>query len=1135
MDAVELARQTAARLHAEAVAVGHDPRQPYDFACREASRRGLDVERTRPGAPMLDGGRATFLPADGLILHEDAGTPFEQAFLVMHEIGHAECGDDTADPTTNQEPVTIDPTRTAEPSTVGVDRVVDYGRKQRREIQMDLFAREFLLPRPVVRHLHIEEGLGLTAIAERFRAPVDVVAQQLLDALLLPPVLPPPVADDKVRELNPEQRDAAAHRGAAYLLEAGPGTGKTQTLVARVESLLAEGVDPRRILLLTFSNKAAGEMAERIARKHSASASAMWIGTFHAFGLDLIRRFRQELGYETDPRILDRTEAVELLEQEFPRLCLSHYANIYDPTRTIADILTAVSRAKDEVVDDAAYLSLAKAMRAQATPEEMPDAEKAVEVARVYSTYESLKRSRNCVDFGDLVSIPVQFLERNPAALQYLQQRYDHILVDEYQDVNRSSVRLLSALCPGGNNLWVVGDARQSIYRFRGASSFNLDRFGTIDFPGGIRGELTKNYRSTSEVTTAFTAFAQQMPVGGKAPAFTADRGALGVQPELRTVDIGRLQSAAMAEAIEELRAEGYSYRDQAVLCSGNDTLSGIGHELERLGIPVLFLGSLFERPESKELFSLLSLLVDRRAMGLVRTACLPGFRMPLADVAAAIEYLRSTEAEPGSWRTDAKLAEQLSAEGQRAWSKLVLLLKGFGPESSPWHLLTALLLDRTRMAAELATSPAISDRGRAMAIWQVMNFIRAQPTRGQPIQRLLDRVRRLLRLRDERDLRQLPSAAQGLDAVRLMTIHGAKGLEFGAVHLGSMNGDSMPGRMRMPRCPPPEGMVAGGCGRASEDHKHAHKQERECLFYVACSRAKDRLIAYAATQNAKGAKRQLSPFLSRLGSGTTLRHVHPTHLLPPAPELAAIDLHVDGPLRFTAQQVSLYETCPRRFFFTHILSVGGRRTATPFMQMHEAVRSVLKELKKQGADMTSSDLEQLVGHAFTAHGLSGHGYELHYRDLALGMVRYFASTREGHTVKSTVALSLKFGDEEILVHPDEVLIRPDGRHAVRAIQTGHRSESREKAVGSAAFVLAAQNAFPDAVIQLVYLADREVREVPLSRKELTGRDKKISTYLTDMRVGQFPPEPNEQTCPQCPAFFICGPLPEGKFLKKFG
>jgi superfamily I DNA/RNA helicase len=216
---------------------------------------------------------------------------------------------------------------------------------------MDLFAREFLIPRPVVRQLHVERGLTASQIAERFGAPFEVVAQQLLDALLLPSVILPLKTTKVEHPLNELQARAANHRGKAYLLEAGPGTGKTQTLIARVEGLLGDGVDPRRILLLTFSNKAAGEMARRIALKDKNAAAAMWIGTFHAFGLDVIQRFNDEFDLPKNPRLLDRNDAVELLEREFPRLNLSHYRNLNDPTQIVDDILKAISRAKDEVVD----------------------------------------------------------------------------------------------------------------------------------------------------------------------------------------------------------------------------------------------------------------------------------------------------------------------------------------------------------------------------------------------------------------------------------------------------------------------------------------------------------------------------------------------------------------------------------------------------------------------------------------------------------------------------------------------------------------------------------------------------------------------------------------------------------------
>ena len=222
MDAAEIARQFAAKLHFDAVARGLDPWTPYSFALAEANRRDIDVEGAAPGATILGNSHATFIQADQLIVHENTGSLFEQAFLVAHEIGHSELGDDPeAGP-----PAQIEPARSAEPSPVGLDRVVDYGRRQRREVQMDLFAREFLLPRAFVRQLHVADNLSATEIARRLGAPFEVVAQQIFDALLLPRVEMKPEEEAVMRPPNKLQSEAAAHRGVAFLLEAGPGTGK---------------------------------------------------------------------------------------------------------------------------------------------------------------------------------------------------------------------------------------------------------------------------------------------------------------------------------------------------------------------------------------------------------------------------------------------------------------------------------------------------------------------------------------------------------------------------------------------------------------------------------------------------------------------------------------------------------------------------------------------------------------------------------------------------------------------------------------------------------------------------------------------------------------------------------------------
>ncbi|MFV9064064.1 UvrD-helicase domain-containing protein [Serratia fonticola] len=1129
MQAVELAREAAAVLHDQAVASGHDPWQPYEFAVAEADRRGFDVESTKKGSPSLRGARARFFPTEKFILHEKCTTLFEQAFLVAHEIGHAELGDGIEE---DDQGYTIDPTRTSEASPMGAERVIDYSRRQRREVQMDLFAREFLLPRHVVKTLYLD-GMSALSIAEKLGAPFDVVAQQIFDALLLPPPLPEDIESAIEYPLNAEQEKAAAHRGPAFLLEAGPGTGKTQTLVGRVKGLLADGVDPRKILLLTFSNKAAGEMAERIARVDTEAAAAIWIGTFHSFGLDLIRRFHDELNLPLDPRLLDRTEAVELLEHEFPILDLVHYRNLYDPTRMIADILTGISRAKDEVVDANTYLALAQAMRDRAVGiEDIATAEKSIEVARVYATYETLKRQARCIDFGDLVSLPVKLLEENEAIRSHIQSTYEHVLVDEYQDVNHSSVRLLKALCGGGENLWVVGDAKQSIYRFRGASSFNMIHFGNEDFPGGLRYRLKMNYRSVPEIVSAFSNFALNMTVGDADSGLCAERTSNAQKPELRCVDQGRLQTPSIADAIKEMQGSGYKYSDQAILCTGNEKLSEIGQQLEILGIPVLYLGSVFERPEIKDWLTLLSLLVDRRAMGLVRIACLPEFTMSLDDVGSVLTHLR--EDETGSdWKT--KIDDfQISDNGRTALNRLVKTLSGFSANDSPWNVLATVLLDRTRIAARMATSTHCSVRSQCIATWQLLNFLRAQPSSGEGvfITRTLDRIRRLVRLGDDRDLRQLPAAAQSIDAVRLMTIHGAKGLEFPVIHLPGMNADTLPGYPQKQVCPPPNGMIAEGRSNAKEQFNLEYKAERECLFYVALSRAEDRLFLYATTRNAAGSTRKLSDFLNRIGSSLVQNNVEPLHAVIEKPESLPVDWVVSGDLVLSGAQISLYESCPRRFFYTHILQIGGRRTPTPFLKMHDAVRNVFHELVNT-APVKITEIEDRVTQAFTVEGLTEHGYAPEFKSLAIDMVSYFASIRESHNSEATSAFTMKLGETFITIQPDDVLVHPDGRKTFRRVKTGHKRDKEESDLGAAAFVLATRQAFPDAIVELVHLSDQTVTPIDLTAKQLDNRYKKILTALDSIVKGVFPAESSSRVCPSCPAFFVCGLTPAGVLQKK--
>ncbi|GGA01261.1 MULTISPECIES: ATP-dependent helicase [Sphingobium] len=1132
MDAVELARQRAAALHKKVVSKGADPWNPEAVVAVVAADLGLDIEPVEPGSAVLDGGRAQFDPTYRAIRHEDAGSTFYKAFLVGHELGHATLGDDRVEHVAHD----VDPTRPSEAAPVGEDRVVDYSRRQRREIQMDLFGRELLLPRGWVRSLHLE-GMTASQIAEKIGAPYDVVALQLLDALLLPQIeLESEEVEAKPpKPLNSEQRDAAAHRGIPYLLEAGPGTGKTQTLVGRVAGLVDEGIDPRKILILTFSNKAAGELTERIADLRPEAAPAMWIGTFHAFGLDLVRRYHSRLDFPKEPRMMDRSEAITIMEREYLALDLVHHREFMNPDRPLKDMFTAISRAKDEVADADRYAALAKDMLDRATdPATRQAAESCAEVALVYRRYEELKRGECAVDFGDLVALPVKLLDSAPDVISILRCTYSHILVDEYQDVNRSSVRLLQHLTDGGQNLWAVGDARQAIYRFRGASSFNMSRFRSEDFPGGTGSRLRLNYRSTPEIVGAFSRFGATMQAGTTDAKLDAHRPSSGISPE--HVSFGDNDDEAAALADEILRcSQDVAFRDQAVLCSGNDRLNRMGRELERRGIPVLYLGNLFERPEVKDLLSVLSLLVDRRAMGLVRNPSLPDLAtgISLKGAAAMVGHLRLTEADPLTWTGVSPSIPMLDAADMAAVNKARAMVAGFDSGSKPWTVLAQVLLDRTRAAASLASADDVASRSMGVAVWQLMGFLRAErPGPGLPIQRTLDGIRRLIQLADERDLRQLPQAAQGIDAVRLMTIHGSKGLEFPVVHVMGLNKNSMPNSWRKPACPVPDGMIEGGKGGTMEIGAADHAIEQECLFYVATSRARDRLLLYSARQTSAKARRDPSAFIGKLGISAMRKAKDNTNQCPDPDDLP-LPITLGSAIRITIAQLNLYERCPRRFLYTHVLGVGGRRTPTTMTRMHDLVRDVVTEIASTQPSSTSlGDMEGLLEQRWSEGPLAGEEYRKH-RDVAATLLQRFVRMRAGTTRMSAVDLKATIGTNTITAEADDVVAMAGGRHAVRMVRTGHTSSSTGKSLADAAFQIAASSALPGCSAEIVHLGDDELSTpVAFNPKQLGIRGEKLVEMFTAMGKGSFAPDRSDRICPFCPAFFTCGPVVDGSLEK---
>nr|WP_249799707.1 MULTISPECIES: PD-(D/E)XK nuclease family protein [unclassified Bradyrhizobium] len=247
------------------------------------------------------------------------------------------------------------------------------------------------------------------------------------------------------------------------------------------------------------------------------------------------------------------------------------------------------------------------------------------------------------------------------------------------------------------------------------------------------------------------------------------------------------------------------------------------------------------------------------------------------------------------------------------------------------------------------------------------------------------------------------------------------------------------------------------------------------------------------------------------------------------------IPIEIDGAVSVSAFQIGLYASCQRRFFYTHVLNVGGRRTPTPFLQLHDAVRAVFKEIVSRGGPAPdASQLAGLIDQAFAERKLNEHGYAQEFLALASDMIGYFLAQRAGLAATAPVPLRFSIEADEIVVTPDDVLVLKGGKRSFRRIQTGHYREDDVKEIEAGAFAIAARTNAPGAAVQVQHLSDHETSDISFTDKSLKTKKKNIEDALSGIRAGAFAPKASLFTCPNCPAFFVCGPVPAGSFRKKF-
>ncbi|MDB4953317.1 MAG: UvrD/REP helicase [Myxococcales bacterium] len=628
-------------------------------------------------------------------------------------------------------------------------------------------------------------------------------------------------------KLNPPQREAASHTGGPLLVLAGAGSGKTRVIIYRIAHLLSIGIPPRAICAVTFTNKAAEEMRERIAQllKDKAVARELTIGTFHALGLQILRTERQALGYPGGFAIYDQSDQMGALREAMRGV---HNMSRDGERRFDAKaLMTRISLAKNAFVAPDSYI-----------PKNEADDYDAMTV-EVYPKYQEMLRACAAFDFDDLIVEPVRLFERNADVGRKWAERFHYVMVDEFQDTNQAQLRMVQALVKNHGNLCVVGDDDQSIYSWRGADPTNILRFAEM-FAGAKIVKLEQNYRSTKTVLAAANAvIANNTKRHGKTLWTQSGDGEIITHAVASTAEI---EAQWVAREIRKVQKEGRRWSDFAILYRSNMQSKLLEEELRAAEVPYVMYGGqqFFERKEVKDLIAYLRVALNPRdELGLRRV-----LNYPARGIGAT---------------TVERLVTTAHAKHQTLWDALAVAENITGPAKNGIlgfvHAVTRLRdsldngHDVVEAARALIEDIALYDDLRAAA-----GSMAAAQRRIDNVEGLLGALKRHSEKGKGRDalaqyLRQLSldttdEKETGGEKVVLTTLHGAKGLEFPVCFMIGLEEELLPhARTLQPQV----------SDVVDADHATDISEERR-LCYVGITRAQRKLyLTRACTRVSRG------------------------------------------------------------------------------------------------------------------------------------------------------------------------------------------------------------------------------------------------------------------------------------------
>lgn len=790
-------------------------------------------------------------------------------------------------------------------------------------------------------------------------------------------------------DLNPAQRQAVLHNEGPLLVVAGAGTGKTQVITRRIAYLILErGVPADQILALTFTDKAALEMQERVDALLPYGIVDTNIMTFHSFGDQVVREYGLEIGLSPVGTVMSSAQQLIFLRDHFDELNLEYFAPIGRPDSLLGELARYFGRLKEEMISPEEY----EAYRA---PED--EAERHQELAQAYATYCRLTREKGLMDFADQIAIPLEILAKRPHVANQLRQRFKYILVDEFQDTNVAQNKLVQAIAGEAGNVMVVGDDDQSIYKFRGAAISNILAFSQT-YKNTEQIVLTENYRSTQQVLDAAYKLIQhnnpdRLEVRNNINKQLRGQSS-GAVPELITAVNLEDEIEQLVRRISEAIGAGESPGEIAVLLRKRSQADAVIRALQAENIDYFYNGkeSLYDRPEVAVLSDFLRVVTNPNdSVALHHLLESPAFNFDVPELMKLGARAKQLNEPLEQVLADHPDITERIQEWRRLSRELTVgqLLFRFAEDT---HYLNNLV-----EAAEQDPAREQAVRNVAAFFASIADYERvATDASALAYQELADSLRRV------GEAPQAEAGEASPDQVQILTVHAAKGLEFNRVFIIDLVAQTFPSRNIRSGLEIPADLLH----EAVPEEGAAHIAEERRLMYVALTRARTHLtLSWSVDHGGKRLKKP-SPFIAEAlgaepepGEQVTIQgalQFAKSFAAKSHPMVLQAARFVQGDwLALTPHQIDDYLECPQNFYYLHVLEVPQPPQAGLMYGtlMHGLIQSYYTQRSQGKVDATA--LHSALDAGWRSEGFVSKGQEQRRKQRAHMTLEHFMQRAE--------------------------------------------------------------------------------------------------------------------------------------------